>query len=167
MEDFLPGLVKVIEERLGFIGRPFTTVIVIFAGGGIIAWGANQIKAAIIDPFSNFVLGAPELHKLLVSALIGLGIWAIAMPIFLFALDRFYYNPKKKRLQEDVVRFHEETRSNLDEVKTTYAELGELYGEVKAHTAWAYDEIRRVCDEVGIPYPEGVENRKTPGDNVT
>ena len=31
-EELLPGLVKVIEERMGRVGRPFTTVIVIAAG---------------------------------------------------------------------------------------------------------------------------------------
>lgn len=40
-EELLPGLVKVVEERMGLVGRPFTTVIVIAAGLGVIAWGGR------------------------------------------------------------------------------------------------------------------------------
>ena len=42
-EELLPGLVKVMEERLGRFGRPFTTAIVIVAGCGIIAWGLGMV----------------------------------------------------------------------------------------------------------------------------
>ena len=42
-EELLPGLVKVVEERMGLVGRPFTTVIVIAAGLGVIAWGAGTV----------------------------------------------------------------------------------------------------------------------------
>ena len=42
-EELLPGLVKVVEERMGLVGRPFTTIIVIAAGLGVIAWGAGTV----------------------------------------------------------------------------------------------------------------------------
>ena len=48
MEDFLPGLVKVIEERLGPLGRPFTTLIVVSAGLGVVAWGYGEVDTKLI-----------------------------------------------------------------------------------------------------------------------
>lgn len=36
VEELLPGLIRMIEERTGRIGRPFTTLILVAAGLGII-----------------------------------------------------------------------------------------------------------------------------------
>ena len=49
-EELIPGLVKVAEERLGILGRPLTTAMVIAAIIGIIAWGADQAISKIVSP---------------------------------------------------------------------------------------------------------------------
>ena len=49
-EELLPGLVRVIEERMGRFGRPFTTTIVVFAGMAIIAWAISVIFKTFVTP---------------------------------------------------------------------------------------------------------------------
>ena len=68
-EELLPGLVKVAEERLGRLGRPFTTLIIISAGLGIIAWGVAQVYKSVVAPIITF-FGAtvdPDLAESLIA----------------------------------------------------------------------------------------------------
>lgn len=55
MEEFFPGLLKMIEERLGRFGRPITTVVVICLALGVIAWGLNQFIGSAITPMARFI----------------------------------------------------------------------------------------------------------------
>ena len=55
MEDLLPGLIKMMEERLGRFGRPLSTLVVLAAALGIIAWGFHQVWVKIITPVVRVV----------------------------------------------------------------------------------------------------------------
>ena len=58
-EELLPGLVKVIEERMGKMGRPFTTLVIVAAGIGIIAWGFGVFVSNILVPEFSIARGFP------------------------------------------------------------------------------------------------------------
>ena len=90
MEDFLPGLVKVMEERLGPFGRPFTTLVVVMVGLWVIIWTGDFIlNEAIIPVIKAVTTGDPEnlatarrIAAMIVGALVGLGLtWVIGIPI--------------------------------------------------------------------------------------
>ena len=53
-EELIPGLVRVIEERLGWLGRPFTTAMVILAGLGVMAWGGSMFFKNVLAPIIAF-----------------------------------------------------------------------------------------------------------------
>lgn len=55
MEELLPGLVRVMEERLGKFGRPLTTVLVICLALGASAWGIRLFWDNLASPFSKFI----------------------------------------------------------------------------------------------------------------
>ena len=52
-----------IEDRLGVLGRPFTTAIVVVVGLGVMAWGIHMVMSRVVVPIGN-AIGAtfdPEL----------------------------------------------------------------------------------------------------------
>lgn len=51
MEEFLPGLVKVMEERLGPLGKPLSTLLVLVITLAAIAWCVNFLWRTVIEPF--------------------------------------------------------------------------------------------------------------------
>lgn len=79
-EELLPGLVKVIEERMGKLGRPFTTLIILAAGFGIIAWGVGMIYTHIL---------APSLRVLGITADSGLGESLVILSMILLIMAMF------------------------------------------------------------------------------
>ena len=80
----LPGLVKVIEERMGKMGRPFTTVIIVAAGVGIIAWGLGVFYKNILVPV--FDLLGVTLDSGLVSSLVALSLLLFIVAVFVLAV---------------------------------------------------------------------------------
>ena len=90
--DLLPGLVRVIEERLGRFGRPFTTLIVVFAGLGVVAWGYERIVSAWVGPIlSNDVEASAPVRFAILAFLCGgtMAVWY-----------RFASHPLKQRIKE-------------------------------------------------------------------
>lgn len=55
MEKFLPGLVKLMEERLGKFGRPLTTLVVISLALGALSWGIKLFWDNLVSPISKFI----------------------------------------------------------------------------------------------------------------
>ena len=55
MEEYLPGLVKVIEERLGKFGRPITTIVVICVALGTATWGIRLFWDNAVWPLVTLI----------------------------------------------------------------------------------------------------------------
>ena len=79
-EELVPGLVREIEERMGRLGRPFTTRMVIFAGLGVMAWGAEMVFNTVIVPILTLA-GADVDSELAAS----IAILAMITAMFVFA----------------------------------------------------------------------------------
>lgn len=111
-EELLPGLVKVIEERMGRFGRPFTTLIIVSAGTGIIAWAVSTVLNDVLVPIAK-VLGGdidPGLIELL-QAVVGavfialFVVLAIGGIVYLFRQFRDRsVNDKVRQLEAEVER---------------------------------------------------------------
>ncbi len=59
MEEFLPGLVRVMEERLGPFGRPLSTMLVLVITAGVMTLGIDYIVRTAVMPTLSW-LGLPE-----------------------------------------------------------------------------------------------------------
>ena len=79
-EELLPGLVKVIEERMGKLGRPFTTAIIVTAGLGVISWGVGMIYTNLLAP--SFRLVGTTVDSGLVSSLVILSLLLLIIAVF-------------------------------------------------------------------------------------
>ena len=56
MEEFLSAkLLEKVEERLGLLGRPLTTLAMLVAVLGVIAWGGDQIVQKAVQPIVALV----------------------------------------------------------------------------------------------------------------
>ena len=101
-EELLPGLVKVIEERLGPFGRPFTTLIVIAAGLGIIAWGAGTVYGKVVEPAIAFF--GVRVDSELATGLVALGamvaIFVLGILAVAYGIERIRRRGVNARLQE-------------------------------------------------------------------
>ncbi len=60
MEEFLPGLIKIMEERLGRFGRSITTAVVICVVLGIVAWALKLFWDNIVFPVYLFIKATGE-----------------------------------------------------------------------------------------------------------
>ena len=70
MEEFLPGLVKVMEERLGRFGRPLTTIVVISLALGACAWGIKLFVDNAVSPIYKVILSLMNIQGLSVEEFI-------------------------------------------------------------------------------------------------
>ena len=109
VEDLLPGLVKVIEERLGPIGRPVTTFLVIVIVLAITAWGLNLFWEKAVEPVSTVVEstleseGNPIDKEKFVSFLLGWAVYAVVL-IGLLVFANNVLGPRLFRKQKEEVR---------------------------------------------------------------
>ena len=101
-EELLPGLVQVIEERLGRAGKPFTTLIIVSAGLGIIAWGCSAIYSNAIAPLVEFLgLGVDaELAKALIGLAVVLGILGLMVLLFTYAVRQISGRGLRDRIRQ-------------------------------------------------------------------
>ncbi len=70
MEELLPGLVRVMEERLGRFGRPLTTVMVINLALGASSWGLKLFWDNAIYPISQFIQTTLEVQPITLEELV-------------------------------------------------------------------------------------------------
>ena len=107
-EELIPGLVRVIEERLGFLGRPFTTLMVLTAGLGVIAWGFSQIYKTFVAPLLDMMgiePGGSDLAQALtllgMAVALSLGAW-----IGFYAIERI----QRQRVSVQLIERDEQIR---------------------------------------------------------
>ena len=83
-EELLPGLVKVIEERMGKLGRPFTTAIILAAGVGVIAWGFGVFYSNILAPILELV--GVTVDSGLVRSLVAFAVLLFIVAVFILVV---------------------------------------------------------------------------------
>lgn len=118
MEEFLPGLVKVMEERLGRFGRPFTTLLVVAVGLAVLVWSMDLIYGKAIGPAID-LLGDGTPSSLLRAFVVfgsSLGGYAVGcLVVYLLIML-----PRRKRLEKyesdlaAYMRVVEELKERLD-----------------------------------------------------
>ena len=120
MEEFRSSWINVIEERLGPLGRPFTTVIVVVAGLGIIAWGMTQVTNYVERFLGGFSLTIPYWGITLAQGIIvSIGI------LVLFLWVRHKRKQDRKLIEEIGERQYKHFWENV-------MAHGDLAGEVKS-----------------------------------
>ena len=117
-EELIPGLVKVIEERLGPLGRPFTTVMVFLAGLGVMAWGCGMIYKVVIAPILPYVgiepgpdVVAQALAFVGIMGFIGLAIW-----VMVYLSDRSkerQFSAKLEKQEAELRQLREQLESRM------------------------------------------------------
>ena len=87
---------------MGPLGRPFTTIIVIAAGLGIIAWGAGTVYGKVVEPAIGF-LGV-QVDSELAAGLVAVGamvaIFVIGILAASYGIERIRREGVNARLQE-------------------------------------------------------------------
>ena len=115
----IPELLKVIEERLGRLGRPFTTLIVVTFGLGVVAWGSIQTKGLVVDLLSN-VENAEDIYSIMIRSTLVYAFTMVLGLITVIIVDRIVFAPCRKRFKEyaeNVVRLHKEAVEIRTEVE--------------------------------------------------
>ncbi len=121
-EELLPGLVKVIEERMGRMGRLFTTLIIFAAGAGIVAWGFGVVYEKVVTPAAK-VLGIagvtldPELTEGLIAVAILLFIVAVFILVLSYGLSWIRgrgMQGRVSRLENDVAELKGQNRNETE-----------------------------------------------------
>ena len=114
-EELIPGLVRVIEERMGWLGRPFTTTMVILAGLGVMAWGGSMFFKNVIAPIIAFA--GVEINQELVAAFVILAmvvaIFGLGALLTAYGVERIRGRGSSARLQQQESEIAE-LRSQLE-----------------------------------------------------
>ena len=120
-EGLLPGLVKVIEERMGKLGRPFTTVIIVAAGFGIIAWAIGAIINNLLAPSLSLV--GVTVDSRLVQSLVSFALLLAIVAIFILAvyfgigwIGRRGVNARLKALEDELAELKSNRESDGEQV---------------------------------------------------
>ena len=143
MDDFLPGLVKTLEERFGPAGRPLSTIVLLAACVWIIAGGVNQLVKIVIAPLVN-ALQEPFGDQLLWT--IGTVVLSIVYMAVLWALFRFLLVP---RLFRRVEALNQETKDSIETGKRQLAQVAQLRRETHA----ALDRTEQLLEQVKTEIP--------------
>ena len=117
---FIPGIVKVIEDRLGPLGRPFTTFIAVMLGLGIAAWAYGEIAIKWIDPLTSkiFMAGAYRLctPDMLLSIRLAIFFAVYVVVIAVWMIVRSWFH---RRDISELERELEECKQKLDKSEET------------------------------------------------
>ncbi|MBI4188650.1 MAG: hypothetical protein HY529_05535 [Chloroflexi bacterium] len=112
MEEFLPGLVRIMEERLGKFGRPLTTIVVLALAFGAIAWGLNLFWYNVVSPISKFIQTILEVRPFTLEDFVKTVITPLAiliiLSIILFILTQILFRKTIIKQAEKSVRMAEE-----------------------------------------------------------
>ncbi|MFA5316802.1 MAG: hypothetical protein WC369_05210 [Dehalococcoidales bacterium] len=102
MEEFLPGLVRVMEERLGRFGRTLATLVVICLALGASAWGLKLFWDNVIYPISRFVMTIIEVQPINFEDFVDGVVTPLAVFLFflviIFTLFQLYIHKKTKKI---------------------------------------------------------------------
>ena len=114
-EDLIPGLVRVMEERLGPFGRPLTTLMILAAALGVIAWGVTQVIDKLILPvIRTLPVGGTDAFSVAdvqsVGGLVGIIMGALVAE---FALSR-----SRRKREDELKREVERLQKRLDDLST-------------------------------------------------
>ena len=118
MEEFLPGLVKVMEERFGRFGRPFTTLLVGAVGLAVLVWSTDLIYGKAIGPAIDLLGDGTPSILLRAFRVIGSALGGYVVG-YLF-VDLLVMRPRRKRLDQyesdlaAYTRLVEELQERLD-----------------------------------------------------
>lgn len=129
MEEFLPGLLKVMEERLGRFGRPVSTALVLLLFLGIGSWMIGLFWDNLVWPLVNFFRNfpatgfAPNWDIILaivsgiggVAALVGLG--GIVAQLFALRRERILRHQFAQLLEERYPVLVETARESVRSVR--------------------------------------------------
>ena len=138
MEEFLPGLFKVMEGRLGPLGRPITTLLVLAIVIGIFVWVGDLVYSKAILPLTT-VVGEPWPY--IRGIVVGYGLGLILLLGAFAALDRWLsrrLKHKREELQEHIDT-HVEEDLPMHEAIALYKEC---IDEVK--------ELNRLLEHAGL-----------------
>ena len=111
-EDLLPGLVRVIEERLGPFGRPLSTLVIISAALGVAAWGIHQVVDKIVRPVVRVLPdGAGDVFSIEAVQSVG-GIVAIVIGTL---VAEYVYSKTRRKREQKLQQEIEGLRNRLDD----------------------------------------------------
>ena len=113
----LPGLVRVMEERLGRFGRPLTTVFVIAVMLAVFVWAADLVHTKAVSPIAKTIAegGLPDSIGAFLAthgevlAVYGFGM-AIAAAVYAYLTFFVVTYPTKRRLERQARDFREHKR---------------------------------------------------------
>ena len=119
MEHFSPGLLKVIEERLGRFGRPTTTLVVIAVALGLISWGVKSFIDNAVLPLSQLIKTIMDTQvitpEVVLRPLASFGVYIILVIISIFFIKR-YVNKKVFGPTENLLKDVKDTHAKATEV---------------------------------------------------
>ena len=142
----------VMEERLGRMGRPLTTILIICLALGAIAWGVNQFITNALLPLGRFfewtVFGEPLLTKSRAGGIVVSVItYCILGVIAHLLVRRFILKPAEKRLERlkkqtgQGEKLAEETNKQTAEMVSKLLEVVDL---AQKNTSVSNEVIRQV-----------------------
>ena len=119
MEEFLPGLVRLMEERLGKVGRPLTTIVIISLALGATAWGLKLFWDNAISPISQFIQTIFEVQHITLESFVRDTVTPFSIYLLLIAVIYFVFRALiNKRL--------EKTKATLQEIEEIRREAKEI-----------------------------------------
>jgi len=118
MEEFLPGLVKIMEERLGRFGRPLTTILVVCIALGACAWGIKLFFDNAISPIYKLILSLMNIQGLSVEEFVTPFIIYIALITVISIIFYVLYNKTiVKRAMRTATKFHNQAEEIITQAE--------------------------------------------------
>ena len=128
MEEWgFPGLVKVMEDRLGPIGRPLSTLLIVVVILGIFVWVGDLVNIKAVQPIANaFHVESVSVNLVEIVLIYGVGaiVWAAALTavhVFVFART----NRKIEQLRAEVEANDRQYHSYMADLNAIAVELSQ------------------------------------------
>ncbi|MFC1995011.1 hypothetical protein ACFLVK_01230 [Chloroflexota bacterium] len=130
MEELLPGLVRIMEEKLGRFGRPLVIVVVISLALGAIAWGIRLFWDNAVSPISQFIQAIFEVQPITLQDFVQkvvtpLVVFIVLCVIVSIILQIFFH----KKVVRPTAKTNEDSKRILEEASVVLKKAKKYYDE--------------------------------------
>ncbi len=121
------GLVRAMEERFGWLGRPMTTTMLLLLFLGIALWALSMVRQELIEPIMGAVEKGygPEIASSVVAWTIGLILLIPTFFIVRWVASRFLFAKLDQRMREEKAEFDAWVQSHHEDSNLHFVVTGE------------------------------------------
>lgn len=162
-EGLLEGLIRVLEERLGRIGRPLTTIVVICLALEFSSWGLKLFWDNAASPIANFIQTTIEVQPITLEEFVKkvvtpLGVYLLLL-VIMYVIAQLIFRKKIFQPTNEHVEKAREIIKEAEDAKNEASETIQKAEEVRINMKQELEQLKSLCQELKSKYKKGDDDK--------